>query len=58
MPPVWFWFVMVIFVLLAILSIILIEKMMKRDMVELIEALELSNKVSKAKCFDICKRDL
>ena len=58
MPPVWFWIVMVIVVIFAIMAIIFIERLMKKDMEEFVEALELSNRVSKAKCFDICKREL
>lgn len=58
MPPVWFWFVMLTFVAVAVLAIVWIDRLMKRDMELFIEGLEISNRMSKVRAFERCGKKL
>jgi hypothetical protein len=58
MPPVWFWFVMLTFVIVAIIAIVWIDRLMKRDMELFIESLEISNRMSKVGAFERCGKEL
>jgi hypothetical protein len=58
MPPVWFWFVMLALVAVAIIAIVWIDRLMKRDMELFIESLEISNRMSKVRAFERCGKEL
>lgn len=58
MPPVWFWFVMLTFVIVAIIAVVWIDRLMKRDMELFIEGLEISNRMSKVRAFERCGKKL
>jgi hypothetical protein len=58
MPPIWFWFVMLALVAVAIIAIVWIDRLMKRDMELFIESLEISNRMSKVRAFERCGKKL
>lgn len=63
MPPIWFWFVMIVACsVMWYFGVYRFNKWLEKENEEFIELLtenlELSNRASKVKCFNICKREL